>query len=124
MEILEEGSNILHVTNKGYGKQTPEEEYRRINRGGKGIFTSKLSDKTGHVVAVKAVTGDEDLMLITVAGVLIRIPVDSISETGRNTMGVRLIRLQEDEEVATVTRIEEEDEHEEAAEKEDESNEE
>ncbi|WP_373894391.1 DNA gyrase subunit A [Virgibacillus natechei] len=110
MEILEEGSNILHVTNKGYGKQTPEEEYRRINRGGKGIFTSKLSDKTGHVVAVKAVSGDEDLMMITVAGVLIRIPVDSISETGRNTMGVRLIRLQEDEEVATVTRIEEEDE--------------
>ncbi|MBY7141520.1 DNA gyrase subunit A [Virgibacillus sp. NKC19-3] len=114
MEILEEGSNILHVTNKGYGKQTPEEEYRRINRGGKGIFTSKLSDKTGHVVAVKAVSGYEDLMLITVAGVLIRIPVESISETGRNTMGVRLIRLQEDEEVATVTRIEEEDEQEEA----------
>ncbi|UJL46416.1 DNA gyrase subunit A [Virgibacillus sp. NKC19-16] len=112
MEILEEGSNILHVTNKGYGKQTPEEEYRRINRGGKGIFTSKLSDKTGHVVAVKAVSGHEDLMLITVAGVLIRIPVDSISETGRNTMGVRLIRLQEEEEVATVTRIEEEEEHE------------
>ncbi|GAB3054096.1 DNA gyrase subunit A [Virgibacillus ainsalahensis] len=109
MEILEEGSNILHVTDKGYGKQTPEEEYRRTNRGGKGIFTCKLADKTGQVAAVKAVSGKEDLMLITVAGVLIRIPVSDISETGRNTMGVRLIRLQDDEEVATVARIDEEE---------------
>ncbi|MFC2948775.1 DNA gyrase subunit A [Virgibacillus sediminis] len=119
MEILEEGSNILHVTNKGFGKQTPEEEYRRTNRGGKGIFTCKLADKTGDVAAVKAVSGNEDLMLITVAGVLIRIPVAEISQTGRNTVGVRLIRLQDEEEVATVTRVgseEEEEKIEEAAE--------
>ncbi|RLL41726.1 DNA gyrase subunit A [Oceanobacillus piezotolerans] len=114
MEILEPGSNILHVTNKGFGKQTPEDEYRQINRGGKGVFTCKLTDKTGHVVAVKAVNGKEDLMLITIAGVLIRIPVADISETGRSTMGVRLIRLQEEEEVATVTRIEHEEEEVEA----------
>ncbi|WP_085993777.1 DNA gyrase subunit A [Oceanobacillus senegalensis] len=112
MEILEEGSKILHVTNKGYGKQTPETEYRRINRGGKGVFTCKLNDKTGHVAAVKAVNGKEDLMLITVAGVLIRIPVKDISETGRNTMGVRLIRLQDEEEVATVAKVEHEEEEE------------
>lgn len=112
MEIIETGSNILHITNKGYGKQTPESEYRITNRGGKGIFTCKLSDKTGHVVAVKDVTGEEDLMLITVAGVLIRIPVADISETGRNTMGVRLIRLHEEEEVATVAIVEHEDEEE------------
>ncbi|MBM7601352.1 DNA gyrase subunit A [Virgibacillus halotolerans] len=111
MEIIEEGSNILHITNKGYGKQTPESEYRITNRGGKGIFTCKLSDKTGEVVAVKDVTGEEeDLMLITVAGVLIRIPVAEISETGRNTMGVRLIRLHEAEEVATVAIVEHEEE--------------
>ncbi|MEC5425050.1 DNA gyrase subunit A [Virgibacillus sp. C22-A2] len=118
MEILQEDSKILHVTDKGYGKQTPEKEYRITKRGGKGIFTCNLTDKTGSVVAVKAVTGDEDLMLITVAGVLIRIPVVDISETGRNTMGVRLIRLQEDEEVATVARIDrdEEEEMEETAE--------
>lgn len=115
MEILEEGSNVLHVTNKGFGKQTPEAEYRRTNRGGKGIFTCKLAEKTGNVAAVKAVTGEEDLMLITVAGVLIRIPVQDISETGRNTMGVRLIRLQEEEEVATVTKIEQEEEMEETS---------
>ncbi|AUJ24546.1 DNA gyrase subunit A [Virgibacillus dokdonensis] len=110
MEILQEDANILHVTNKGFGKQTPESEYRTTNRGGKGIFTCNLTEKTGHVVAVKAVSGEEDLMLITVAGVLIRIPVESISVTGRNTMGVRLIRLHEDEEVATVARIEPDEE--------------
>src|SRR5699024_4271637 len=78
--------------------------------GGKGIFTCKLSEETGHVVAVKSVSGEEDIMLITVAGVLIRIPVDEIAQTGRNTQGVRLIRIQDDEEVATVAKIDAEDE--------------
>src|SRR5699024_8213296 len=73
MDILEPGTKILHVTSKGYGKQTDEAEYRRINRGGKGVLTANLTEKTGKVVSVKAVTGDEDLMLITIAGVLIRI---------------------------------------------------
>lgn len=112
MEIVPEGASILHVTNKGYGKQTPESEYRKINRGGKGVFTCKLSEKTGHVVAVKAVTGEEDLMLITIAGVLIRIPVEDISETGRSAMGVHLIRLGEGEEVATVSKVDKEEEEE------------
>ncbi|MDY0404115.1 DNA gyrase subunit A [Virgibacillus sp. 179-BFC.A HS] len=111
MEILEPGLQIMHVTNKGVGKRTPEDQYRITKRGGKGIFTCKLSEDTGHVVAVKAVTGEEDIMLITVAGVLIRIPVAEISQTGRNTQGVRLIRLQDDEEVATVAKIEKEDEN-------------
>lgn len=109
MEILDEGAQVLHVTNKGVGKRTPEEQYRRTNRGGKGIFTCKLNEDTGHVVAVKAVTGDEDVMLITIDGVLIRTPVRDISETGRNTQGVRLIRLKEDEEVATVAKIDQEE---------------
>ncbi|MGJ9459201.1 DNA gyrase subunit A [Oceanobacillus sp. CF4.6] len=106
MEIIEPDSKILHVTNKGFGKQTNESEYRRINRGGKGVFTCKLDEKTGDVVAVKAVTGDEDLMMITIAGVLIRIQVSEISTTGRNTKGVHLIRLQDGEEVATVAKVE------------------
>lgn len=114
MEILEEGSRILNVTSKGYGKQTPEAEYRVTNRGGKGIFTCNVTEKTGHVVAVKAVTGEEDMMLITVAGVLIRIPVGGISETGRNTQGVRLIRLHDEEEVATVTILERDEDEEES----------
>ncbi|GIO28206.1 DNA gyrase subunit A [Ornithinibacillus bavariensis] len=115
MEILEEGLQILHVTNKGIGKRSPEDQYRITNRGGKGIFTAKLSEETGHIVAVKAVTGEEDIMLITAAGVLIRIPVEGISQTGRNTRGVRLIRLQDDEEVATVAKIEREKDEEESA---------
>ncbi|WP_284140674.1 MULTISPECIES: DNA gyrase subunit A [unclassified Virgibacillus] len=116
MEILEEGLQILHVTNKGVGKRTPEDQYRITRRGGKGIFTCKLNDDTGHVVAVKAVTGEEDIMLITAAGILIRTPVQDISQTGRNTQGVRLIRLQEDEEVATVAKIEKDEEEEESVE--------
>ncbi|SEO40212.1 DNA gyrase subunit A [Amphibacillus marinus] len=106
MEILEDNDYVLNVTENGYGKQTAAEEYRIINRGGKGVSTCNITEKTGNVVAVKAVNGDEDLMIITVSGVLIRMPVNSISQTGRNTQGVRLIRLQEEEKVATVARIE------------------
>ncbi|WP_035426417.1 MULTISPECIES: DNA gyrase subunit A [Sediminibacillus] len=113
MEIIEDGLHVMNVTSKGYGKRTPAAEYRITNRGGKGIFTSNLTDKTGKVVAVKAVTGEEDIMIITEAGVLIRMPVEGISITGRNTQGVRLIRVQEGEEVATVARIETEEEIEE-----------
>jgi len=110
MEIVEENSQILHVTSKGVGKRTDESEYRRTNRGGKGYFSSKLTEETGHVIAVKPVLGNEDIMLITIDGVLIRIPVESISVTGRNTQGVRLIRLQGDEEVATVAKVAETEE--------------
>lgn len=109
MEIVEADSYILHVTNKGIGKRTIESEYRRTNRGGKGYYTCRLTDDTGHVVKVKIVTGEEDLILMTIEGVLIRIPIDTIPITGRSTQGVRLIRIQEEEEVATVATIIEED---------------
>lgn len=113
MEIIEEDSYILHVTNKGIGKRTKESEYRKTNRGGKGYYVCKLTEETGHVVNVKVVNGDEDLMLMTVDGVLIRIPVSGIPVTGRSTQGVRLIRIVDDEEVATVTKVEKEEELEE-----------
>ncbi|QHS23839.1 DNA gyrase subunit A [Virgibacillus sp. MSP4-1] len=113
MEILDETTQVLTVTNKGFGKRTKADEYRTTNRGGKGILTCHLTEKNGHVVAVKAVTGDEDLILITESGMLIRMPVESISETGRNTQGVKLIRLEEGEEVSTVARIAQEDEEDE-----------
>ncbi|WP_394810772.1 DNA gyrase subunit A [Alkalibacillus aidingensis] len=109
MEILNEGVDVLTVTSKGYGKRTPEDEYRMQNRGGKGILTCKLNPRNGHVVAVKPVTGEEDLMIITVDGVLIRMPSESISITGRNTQGVRLIRLDDEEAVATVAPVEKEE---------------
>jgi len=123
MEILEDDLQVLTVTSKGYGKRTPAEDYRMTNRGGKGIITCNLTDKNGHVVAVKAVTGEEDLMIITESGVLIRMPVESISETGRNTQGVRLIKLNDGEEVATVARVEKEEDDEEIEEQNDENSE-
>lgn len=112
MDIIDEGVDILNVTEKGFGKRTPESEYRITNRGGKGILTSKITDKTGQMVSAKPVSGEEDIMIITVSGVLIRMPVSSISTTGRNTQGVILIRIQENEAVATVARIDKEQEEE------------
>lgn len=109
MEVIDEDSYILHVTNRGIGKRTEVDEYRKTNRGGLGYFVCRLTDETGEVVSVKIVQGHEDLMLITVDGVLIRIPVEGIPITGRNTQGVRLIRIRGEEEVATVAKIEEDD---------------
>lgn len=116
MEILEEGQDILVVTEKGYGKRTSEEEYRLQTRGGVGIKTCQITDKNGPVVAVKAVTGEEDIMLITINGMLIRMDVNDISQIGRSTQGVRLIRLADDEFVATVAKVEKEDPSEEESE--------
>ncbi len=112
MEVLEESAEILVVTKNGYGKRTPSEEYRRQGRGGKGIKTCNITDKNGDLVTMKVVTGEEDLMLITTGGVLIRIPVSSISMTGRNTQGVKLINLNkaENEYVATVAKVDKEEE--------------
>lgn len=108
-EIAEEDVDVLIVTKNGFGKRTPIEEYRIQSRGGKGLKTCNVNDKNGKLVAVKSVKGEEDIMLITVAGVLIRIPVEQISRMGRNTQGVRLISLKENEEVATVTKAQRED---------------
>lgn len=113
MQIIEPDMYLLHITNKGIGKRTKEDEYRKTNRGGKGYFVCKLTEETGHVAAVEVVDGTEDMMLMTIRGVLIRIPVEGISITGRNTQGVRLIRLSEDEEVATVAQVAEDEEVEE-----------
>jgi DNA gyrase subunit A len=112
MEILEPGQEVLVVTENGYGKRTPEEEYRLQSRGGVGIKTSQITEKTGPLSAVKTVDGSEDLMLITINGMLIRMDVNSISVTGRSTQGVRLIRLGEEELVATVAKVEKAEEEE------------
>ena len=115
MEVLEEGSDILIVTHNGYGKRTPEHEYRVQNRGGKGIKTCNITEKTGTLVGMKVVNGEEDIMLITTGGILIRMDVHDISTLGRNTQGVRLIRLNgEDEFVATVAKVEKEEPEDEA----------
>lgn len=115
MEVLKERSEILIVTQKGYGKRTPEDEYRLQHRGGKGIKTCNITEKNGCLVSMEVVTGEEDIMLITTGGVLIRMAVSDISTMGRNTQGVRLIRLDENdgEYVATVAKVEREEESEE-----------
>lgn len=111
MEVLEENTEILIVTKNGYGKRTPSEEYRIQGRGGKGIKTCNITEKNGSLISMKAVTGEEDIMLITTGGVLIRMAIGDISTMGRNTQGVRLIRLDEnlDEFVATVAKVEKEE---------------
>ncbi|EAH1879921.1 DNA gyrase subunit A [Listeria monocytogenes] len=111
MEVLEDDEKVLVVTEKGYGKQTPASQYPLRNRGGMGVKTVTITEKNGNLVAMKTVTGEEDLMLMTVSGVLIRFEIDTISQTGRSAMGVKLIRLDEDEKVATVAKVpKEEDE--------------
>ncbi|MGM0756483.1 MAG: DNA gyrase subunit A [Bacillota bacterium] len=108
MEILEPDANVLIVTERGYGKLTPEKEYRVQTRGGKGLKTCKITDNNGPLVTVKATNAEaeEDLMIITGSGVIIRMAVSDISTTGRVTQGVRLIRLRDDEHVATVALVE------------------
>lgn len=105
MEVLEDDEKVLVVTEKGYGKQTPASQYPLRNRGGMGVKTVTITEKNGNLVAMKTVTGEEDLMLMTVSGVLIRFEIDTVSQTGRSAMGVKLIRLDEDEKVATVAKV-------------------
>ncbi|HET7657783.1 MAG TPA: DNA gyrase subunit A [Bacillales bacterium] len=125
MGILEGDEDILVVTENGYGKRTPAEGYRVQSRGGKGLITCNITEKNGPIVALKPVSLDDDLMIITVSGVIIRTEVGGISVTGRNTQGVRVIRINEGEKVATVARVmkEEEDEGPEGTEEIDETNE-
>src|SRR5699024_12427320 len=106
-------SQILHVTSKGVGKRTNESEYRSTNRGGKGYVAARITEDAVHIVAVKPVLGNEDVMLITIAGVLIRIAVESISIEGRNTQVVGLIRVQAEEKDTTVAKVTEEEKEEE-----------
>ncbi|AIS58511.1 DNA gyrase subunit A [Listeria ivanovii] len=110
MEVLEDDEKVLVVTEKGYGKQTPASQYPLRNRGGMGVKTVTITEKNGNLVAMKTVTGEEDLMLMTVSGVLIRFEIDTVSQTGRSAMGVKLIRLDEDEKVATVAKVPKEEE--------------
>ncbi|MCS6916567.1 MAG: DNA gyrase subunit A [Chitinophagales bacterium] len=100
---------ILVVSEKGFGKRTPLDEYRITNRGAKGVKTINITPKTGMLVAVKDVLDTDDLMIIKTSGVAIRMPVADIRITGRNTQGVRLIKLDSDDDIAAIARIENEE---------------
>jgi len=107
---VEEGAQVLSITENGYGKRTDVEEYRLQQRGGKGIKAMNLTEKTGKLAAQLLVHDEEDLLLITIDGTVIRTPVSSISVLGRNTQGVRLMRVGEDSKVICVARAEAEPE--------------
>jgi DNA gyrase subunit A len=110
MLAADEGMQILTLTEKGYGKRTPVSEYRLCNRGGKGVTNIKITDKNGPVRVVMLVDGSEELMVMSKNGIAIRIKCSDISEVGRATQGVRVIRLEEgDELVAAAQVIKEED---------------
>jgi len=98
--------DILVVSEHGYGKRSKIEDYRVTNRGGKGVKTINVTEKTGALVSIKNVTDTDDLMIITEAGVTIRLSVDTIRMTGRAAQGVRLINLREDDRIASVARVE------------------
>jgi len=103
-------TTVLVVSEKGYGKRTDIDDYRVTNRGGKGVKTLNITDKTGKLVAIKGVTDKEDLMIINKSGIIIRIAVSELRVMGRATQGVRLITLKENDEIASVARIEHDDE--------------
>ncbi|HZI52661.1 MAG TPA: DNA gyrase C-terminal beta-propeller domain-containing protein, partial [Chitinophagaceae bacterium] len=99
---------ILVVSENGFGKRTDLEDYRVTNRGGKGVKTLNVTEKTGDLIAIKAVTDKDELMIINKTGVTIRMPVSDLRVMGRATQGVRLIRLDEDDRIASVAQIDEE----------------
>lgn len=110
--ILEPESKVFVISENGYGKQTAASEYPIKGRGGKGIKTTNITEKNGPLAGLTTVNGDEDIMVITDKGVMIRFNISDVSETGRATLGVRLINLGADSIVSTMTKVEPEDENE------------
>jgi len=105
MVVIKRDATLLVVTENGFGKRTPISDYRVTNRGGKGVINVKTSERNGKVVAIKEVLEDDELMIITEKGIIIRQPVKQIKEIGRNTQGVKLINLDEGDRVVDVARV-------------------
>jgi len=110
LEVVRPGGTMLTVTRNGYGKRTELGEYRLQSRGGKGLINIKTSDRNGPVVGVKFLRADEQVMLITEKGMIIRLNTADISTIGRNTQGVRLIQLEEGDHLVSVARLAEREE--------------
>ncbi len=110
LALSTEGSYILSVSEKGYGKKTEISEYRLCKRGAKGVLTVNVSEQTGNLTSIRSVNGDEDAMIITNEGIIIRLSLDKVANYGRNTKGVRLINLSDsDATVSKVTIVEKEE---------------
>lgn len=104
--VQDKTRSLMVVSEKGYGKRSEVEEYRTTNRGGKGVKTIKITEKTGNLVAIQSVSNQDDLMIINKSGMVIRMSLEKMRVMGRNAQGVRLIRLQEGDEIASVARLE------------------
>jgi DNA gyrase subunit A len=103
MEVVEKDGLILSISENGYGKRTPLEDYRLTARGGKGVINMKTTPRIGNVVDVLAVNEDSDLMIITKDGKIIRLESSEIRQAGRSTQGVRLVRMEEGDHVAAAS---------------------
>ena len=106
------GATVLSITERGMGKRTPEDQYRRQSRGGKGVIATAITEKTGELACMKLCDGTEDIMMIRDDGTIIRMPVDQISITSRNTQGVRLMRVDEGTRVVSVALVPHDEENE------------
>ena len=110
VSLANEDENVLVVSEKGYGKRSKLEDYRITNRGGKGVKTINITEKTGKLVAVKNVTDTDDLMIINKSGITIRLAVADLRVMGRATQGVKLINIKENDEIAAVAKVVHEEE--------------
>lgn len=109
MDLFDEESDLLVVSENGYGKRTPCKEYSIQNRGGKGLITYKVTEKTGSIVGAKTVKDKDEIMLINSNGIIIRLEVSGISRTSRNTMGVTLMRTTDNERIVSIAKINNQD---------------
>ena len=110
LEVAEDDANILIVTENGFGKKTLISEYRKTRRGSKGVKALNITDKNGNITNIKKIQDDSDLMIITTSGIIIRLPLDQISQLGRVTQGTRLINLKDNQKVASISLVLKEDE--------------
>lgn len=109
MELAREEQDVLVITEKGFGKRTPMTEFRSQTRGGKGLIASKVNDRIGQIAALRIVDVDDDIMIMTEGGIVIRTDSQNISRVGRNTQGVKVIRIEEGDRVATVAKLKKEE---------------
>jgi len=104
LALKDENQEILTVSEKGFGKRSEANLYRLTNRGGKGVIAMKLTNKTGNLVGVVATEENHDLMVLTTSGKMIRVSIDSISKTGKNTQGVRIVKVDSNDKVASIAK--------------------
>lgn len=116
LTTADEGELIFVISEHGYGKLSRLEDYRLTKRGSKGVVTMNMTEKTGNIITTKSVSGDEDIMVITIGGILIRTSLKEVNVVGRNTQGVKIIRIKDNEKVSSIAVVKGDSSEEEEAE--------